>query len=229
MYKKAVTFSFDDGVTQDIRLIELLNKYGLKGTFNINSGLLGTDNTLEVCGYKVNHNKVKKEDVVHIYEGHEVSAHTLTHPFLPNLTNKEVVEQVEGDRVALSELVKYEVEGFAYPGGGVNFNEEIASVIKENTGIKYARTTVATNDFKKQSNLFVFKPTLSFTKDISAANKLCDEFLNLQSDNFSLFYIWGHSYEFDVEDRWTQFEDFCRKLSGKSDILYCTNKEAFSY
>lgn len=36
--KKAVTFSFDDGVTQDIRLIEIFNKYGLKGTFNLNSG-----------------------------------------------------------------------------------------------------------------------------------------------------------------------------------------------
>ena len=35
---KAVTFSYDDGMTQDIRLIELLNKYNLKCTFNINSG-----------------------------------------------------------------------------------------------------------------------------------------------------------------------------------------------
>ncbi|HNX14524.1 MAG TPA: polysaccharide deacetylase, partial [Oscillospiraceae bacterium] len=32
--KKAVTFSYDDGVTQDIRLIELFNKYGMKATFN---------------------------------------------------------------------------------------------------------------------------------------------------------------------------------------------------
>ena len=36
-FKKAVTFSYDDGVTQDIRLIELLNKYHLKCTFNLNS------------------------------------------------------------------------------------------------------------------------------------------------------------------------------------------------
>ena len=40
--KKAITFSYDDGVTQDIRLIELLNKYNLKCTFNLNSELLGT-------------------------------------------------------------------------------------------------------------------------------------------------------------------------------------------
>ena len=34
--KKALTFSYDDGVTQDIRLIEIFNKYNLKATFNLN-------------------------------------------------------------------------------------------------------------------------------------------------------------------------------------------------
>ena len=32
---KAITFSYDDGVMQDIRLIEIFNKYNLKATFNI--------------------------------------------------------------------------------------------------------------------------------------------------------------------------------------------------
>ena len=35
---KALTFSFDDGNFDDIRLIKIMNKYGIKGTFNINSG-----------------------------------------------------------------------------------------------------------------------------------------------------------------------------------------------
>ena len=35
---KALTFSYDDGVEQDIRLVEILDKYGMKGTFNLNSG-----------------------------------------------------------------------------------------------------------------------------------------------------------------------------------------------
>lgn len=33
---KAVTLSYDDGVAQDIRLIELLDRYGLRATFNLN-------------------------------------------------------------------------------------------------------------------------------------------------------------------------------------------------
>jgi hypothetical protein len=44
--KKALTFSYDDGVTQDIRMTGLLNRYGLKGTFNLNSELLGKENVI---------------------------------------------------------------------------------------------------------------------------------------------------------------------------------------
>ena len=40
---KAFTFSFDDGVLQDIRFIELINKYGLKCTFNLNSEFFGRE------------------------------------------------------------------------------------------------------------------------------------------------------------------------------------------
>ena len=47
---KYVTFSFDDGVTQDKRLIELLNKYGLKATFNLNSSLFGLKGGWEFNG-----------------------------------------------------------------------------------------------------------------------------------------------------------------------------------
>ena len=46
--RKAFTVSYDDGVTQDIRLIELLNRYGIKGTFNLNSGLLGQSGMINV-------------------------------------------------------------------------------------------------------------------------------------------------------------------------------------
>ena len=45
---KALTFSYDDGVTQDKRLIKILNKYGLKCTFNINSGLFGVGGSFEL-------------------------------------------------------------------------------------------------------------------------------------------------------------------------------------
>ena len=57
---KAVTFSYDDGVTQDIRLLEILNKYGLKSTFNINSGLLGKPGKLTRLGKEIQHSDDSK-------------------------------------------------------------------------------------------------------------------------------------------------------------------------
>ena len=114
-YKKIVTFSFDDGVAQDIRFIEVLNKYGLKCTFNLNSELLGVNGELTVLGEKVSHNKVNKSDVKAIYSGHEVAAHTLTHPLLTQLTPEEIIRQVEEDRLNLSKIMGYEVIGMAYP------------------------------------------------------------------------------------------------------------------
>ena len=56
--KKAITFSYDDGVTQDIRFIELLNKYGLKCTFNLNSDLLGLPGELIRDDARVRHDKM---------------------------------------------------------------------------------------------------------------------------------------------------------------------------
>ena len=95
---KAITFSYDDGVTQDIRLIELLNKYGLKCTFNLNSELLGKKGMLTRVGQRISHYKIHPQDVMGVYEGHEVAVHTLTHPNLTRLTDAEIIYQVEQDR-----------------------------------------------------------------------------------------------------------------------------------
>ena len=157
---KAVTFSYDDAVVQDIRLIELLNKYNLKCTFNVNSELLGMAHTLTRENLRIAHYKIQPQDVKRIYEGHEVAVHTLTHPHLPPLEEDEIIRQVEQDRLNLSELVEYEVVGMAYPGGGVNNDDRVAEIIKNNTGVKYSRTITFTHDFETQENIYRFNPTV---------------------------------------------------------------------
>ena len=128
--KKAVTFSFDDGVTQDIRLIEMFDKYGLKCTFNLNSGFLGLDGTLDRNGRTVRHDKIAKDRIKEVYGGHEIAVHTLTHPFLPSLDEDEITRQVETDRLNLSEICGYEVKTMAYPCGGENNDDRVAEIIK---------------------------------------------------------------------------------------------------
>lgn len=221
---KAVTFSYDDGVTQDRRLIDIFNKYGLKATFNINSELLDTENTLTYSGKSVAHNKVSRDEIRSLYAGHEVAVHTLTHPLLPSLSEEEIIRQTENDRLNLSELAGYEVVGMAYPCGGVNFDLRVADIIEKNTGVKYARTTVHTFDFRIQKDLYVFNPTVHHN-DTVRCMKLIDDFLQLETEKPQLLYIWGHSYEFDLFDNWDFAEEMCRKLSGRDDIFYGTNRD----
>ena len=222
---KAITFSYDDGVTQDIRLIELLNKYGLKSTFNLNSQLLFHKGILSRNGLRIAHYKVHPQDVKEIYAGHEVAAHTLTHPLLTRCEDDEVIRQVEQDRLNLSELVGYEVVGMAYPGGGVNNDERVADLIKKNTGIRYSRTIVTTNSFDPQDDLYRFDPT-AFHLDFETLMQLGREFLALKPDTPKLFYIWGHSYEMDYgADYWVRLEEFFKLISNKEDIFYGTNRE----
>ena len=222
--KKAVTFSYDDGVTQDIRLIEILNRFGLKATFNLNSELLGKDGSLDINGKKISHKKVALSEVINIYKGHEIAAHTLTHPDMTAMPKDEVIRQVETDRINLSELCGCEVVGMAYPGSRPNYNSRIAQIIEENTGIKYARTTICSGDFSLQRDLYEFHPSV-FHRDWENMYKLADRFLSEENKYESVFYIWGHSYEFDINDEWNEFERFCRYISGHDNVFYGTNKE----
>ena len=223
--KKAITFSYDDGVTQDIRLIELLNKYGLKCTFNLNSELLSKKGMLIREGQRISHYKVHPQDVKDIYDGHEVAVHTLTHPNLTQRDDAEVIRQVETDRLNLSRLVGYEVVGMAYPCGGVNNDDRVAELIKKNTGVKYSRTITTTGSFDLQDNLYRFNPT-AFHLDFDELMRLGTSFIELKPETPKIFYIWGHSYEMDYgADYWVKLEEFFKLISNKDDIFYGTNKE----
>ncbi len=209
---KAVTFSYDDGVAQDKRLIALFNQYGLKGTFNLNSELFGRGN------------RIPAHEIWETYAGHEIAVHTLTHPTLTHCSEAEIIRQVAQDRANLSEIAGYEVVGMAYPGGGVNYNHDVAEIIRRNTAIQYARTTVCSVNCDLQSNLLEFLPSTKHT-DFYELFTVAHKFLELQPTEPKLFYIWGHSYELDFEDNWERFENFCKLIANRDDIFYGTNRE----
>jgi peptidoglycan/xylan/chitin deacetylase (PgdA/CDA1 family) len=221
--KKAITFSYDDGVTQDIRLTELFNKYGLKCTFNLNSGFLGQSGELVREGVYVRHDKIAPELVRGVYEGHEVATHAVTHPDLTKLSDEEIIREIEDDRIRLSELVGYDVVGHAYPFG--TCDRRVADILDTRTGVKYARTVKSTYNFDIQTDLQLFNPTVYHHREMDEMFRLGEKFLNLKTDEPKLFYIWGHAYEFDIHNDWKRFEEFLEMISGREDIFYGTNAE----
>ncbi len=219
-FKKAITFSFDDGNIDDIRLIEILNKYGLKGTFNLNSAKLSRCGGWVFDGRK----NVKHIDYCesrHLYDGHEIAGHSYTHPHLNEFSGITLYNQIYLDKKILEFLFECRVYGMAYPNG--TYNQEVIDAIKE-CGLTYARTIKSTFNFELPQDPYTWHPTCHFRYE--KIEELADEFLSSNPNSPQLFYIWGHSYELVTEDDWQHFENFCKKISGKNDIYYCTNTEA---
>lgn len=221
---KAVTFSYDDGVTQDLRMIDLFDKYGLRATFNLNSDGFG-----ESRSFRYGENKdrvyyrhtVFSEDVKYIYRGHEVAAHTVTHPNLNTLSEEEIIAEVNEDIRALSALVGYETLGFAYPCSTPE--DRVIEIVKNKTRARFARTTGATHRFELPTDPFRFTCTAIHNEKGLIA--LAKDFIAAKPEEPMLFSVWGHSYEFDYIKKWDEFEDFCRIIAGHEDVFYGTNSE----
>lgn len=223
---KALTFSYDDGVTQDRRLLRILDKYGLRCTFNINSGCFAEAHAFfdEQKNVTFPHVRLRESEIAEVYAGHEVAVHTRTHPSLKDLSDEQILHEVEDDRKTLSALVGYDVFGMAYPGGTRFVTPHVADVIRTNTPIRYARTTTSTHTFDLPKDPLLLDPTVHHTEK-DKMFELAARFLALEPDTPQLFYIWGHAYEFDRDDDWEWFDAFCRMVSGRDDIFYGTNSE----
>ena len=131
---KIVSLSFDDGTIYDLRFIELLNKYNLKATLNLNSELK------DFVWYYNNEKPIKRlelEKVKDAYIGHEVASHSLTHPYFSSLEVNEVIRQVKEDVKNLSNIFGYKIEGFAFPFH--DQTEENIQTIKDNVELSYIR------------------------------------------------------------------------------------------
>lgn len=220
-HKKAFTLSYDDGAAQDARLIKLMNKYGLKGTFNLNSGLLGQKSTLLCRGTMVEQNRFKRDRIRQIYQGHEIAAHSSHHPDLTAISQSERVEEILGDQKELERIAGYKVQGFAYPYG--SYDEGVIQLL-EHSPMVYARTTQSTGRFDLPENFLKWNPTCRHRED--RMEELGEKFLNCRlndTDSPILFCLWGHSYEFDIPGEWERMERFFEKIAWHRDIWYATN------
>ena len=223
--RKALTLSYDDGVEQDVRFMNILDQYGIRCTFNLNSGCWAPEGVTYPKGQI--HRRLSKSQVAKLYANpnHEVAAHCLTHASLTELSPGEIAWEVLADRKNLEEMFGGVVRGFAYPFG--TFSEKVVDALKA-TGIAYARTVVSTNDFSIPNDWLTLHPTCHH--NAPNLNELCDRFLaDTVPFGSKLFYLWGHSYEFEADNNWQVIEDFCKKMAGHDDIWYATNIEIVDY
>ena len=214
---KIICLSFDDGTIYDLRFIELLNKYGLKATLNLNSGLESFvwyyNNTFPI-------RRLELRSVVDKYVNHEVAAHSLTHPYFSSLNKEEMIKEVEEDVNNLSSIFGYRVVGFAFPFH--DQTEDNIITIKDNVPLSYIRYSCLKNDYIPSDRYHIHINALYDDKDIY--EKL-EQFKNNTLDN-SLFVIAGHAYEFEVKNDWDKIERLLSYLSNEKELIVLTMKEA---
>ena len=220
MYKKAITFSFDDGVESDKKLIQLLNKYGLKCSFNINAGKIN-DSVYWTYNDKFDVYSMTPFEPS-VYDGHEICVHGYFHKAAADLKGNELRFEFAQDKKELEEIFKTEVVGGAYAFGC--FDDKTVKVLDE-IGIKHCRTVIASYGFSKQEDMLRFNPTCHIYDE--KLPELIREFLEAESEEPQILYVWGHSYEPDGDDKWEFVEEIFQSLAGRNDVLYGTNTEVF--
>lgn len=227
--RKAVTFSYDDGSVDDLKLVEIFNRYKMKATFNLNS-----DRLLHGDGISVSDAKKMIED------GHEIAVHGKFHKANGISRPIDGIKDVLTCREELENALGKIIRGMAYPDTGItNFSNgtdyETVKAYLKNLGIVYSRTLGRDNNsFCLPSDYYAWMPTAHHNN--SEIFNYIDEFLSLDLENNyqamrhpRLFYIWGHSFEFASNDNWDRIESICEKLGEKADVWYATNMEIYEY
>ena len=165
---------------------------------------------------------MKQEGLAELYYGHEIASHGLTHAAPADMSREQMEQEFLKDAKNIEQIYgKYPV-GYAYAYGCVD--DGVAEYLKS-IGIKYGRTVVSTHDFKLPDDPIRLDATCHHNDELLF--ELAEKFIKSEpkDDEPMLFYIWGHSYEFDVNDNWSRIEELCRMLSGREDIFYGTNEQ----
>lgn len=220
---KALTFSYDDGVKADRRLVELFNRHGLKGTFNLNSLLFDAEEW---------HGRMDEEQTYKAFCNgpHEVAMHGARHVFLDKVPLPEAVNELVQNRVYLENKFNRIVRGMAYPYNA--YNDGILNILPH-LGVVYARTTETTGTFALPQNFLKWNPTCHHGD--TRLEELAEKFVTCSPNDQKkhrepwLFYVWGHSFEFDENDNWEIIEKFADKVGGRQDIWYATNIQIYEY
>lgn len=211
--RKIFVLTFDDGTIYDERFITILNKYQIPCTFNLNSGLkdyVWNCGEFPIC-------RLDLEEKREIYQRHEVASHTVTHPYLTELTEKQLIHEVEEDCRKLKEIFGMEEIGFAVPLD--RCGEREIEIIKRETCVKYIRLPKLQEDFAPPKDAFRIgchglynEPNIKDRIAEFAENTL----------PVSVFILAGHSYEFEVNVHWEYIEDLLKYICSFDNVEFMT-------
>lgn len=213
---------WDDGVEDDLRLIELLRRHGARATFNLNAGLHGAQRggTWRYQDCK-DVRRLARPELAAVYAGFTIANHSLTHPWPTRIPLADWQHEVVEGRKQLQDLFGQPVWGFAYPYGDVN--EAVIEVVRA-AGHRYARApgrVHATVGYPPAERL-LFATNCHF-----AAPDFWERYAAAQAAHASVFYFWGHSYEMVTDADWQAFADKLASLTADPTAVWADLPDLF--
>lgn len=221
-----VTTGWDDGTVTDLKLAELLEKYGIKGTFYIAKSFLD--------------NPLPKKDIVALDKKVEIGAHTISHPDLTKVSLLEAEKEIKDSKTYLEDLLGHSISMFCYPYG--RYNDKIKRLVKD-SGFIAARTcdpegfNLPEDPYQWHTTLLIsngsplmalriwwkfhlWKPS-SLLDWESRAKLLFD----LALEEWGVYHIYGHSSEIEGKNEWDKLERVLKYISNREGVGYMTNGE----
>ena len=229
---KAVTLSYDDGVIQDFTLVLIADAYGLKCTLNINSAFVAEAEG----GDKLTWEQIRAL----VACGNEAAIHGRRHIAPGTASTLMGLRDVLDCRLEMERKLGLIVRGMAYPNGGITrftggSDYDTVRRYLMDIGVAYARSLGADNNrFLLPEDWYNWIPTAHHEnpKVLEWAREFAElRVPDLYFDNRypRLFYLWGHSYEFDRNGNWDRLREICKTLGDRDDIWYATNIEICDY
>ena len=222
---KAFTLSYDDGVEQDIRLIELIRAHGVKCTFNLSSGEYPPEGFEWEPGRI--HRRMPLSRCREVYQGDdiEVAIHGTHHPFWDALPTPSAMWDIINDRRELESQYGRIIRGGAFPFG--TYSDSAVEMLRL-AGIAYCRTVKSSRSFNMPADWLRLEATCHHRDP--ELYELADRFVSVKNVRDPLmFYVWGHTYEFEDNDNWHVMEELLDRVSGHDDVWYATNIEICDY
>ena len=210
---------WDDGVVDDIRLIEILRRHDATASFNLN---YATHPPQRTSGWKYKNKEVVRlamPELKDVYNGFLIANHSLTHPHLEQIAPEDALREIQEGRAKLEQHFGYVITGFAYPFG--TFNAQVQEMIRD-TGHVYARTCHNVADAFPPEDATAFHPNCHFL-----APDFWERFAHVAA-NDGVFYFWGHSYEIMDEDGWQNFESKIARMTAQPGAQWVDLPDLFA-
>jgi peptidoglycan/xylan/chitin deacetylase (PgdA/CDA1 family) len=211
---------WDDGVDDDIRLIQILKKYGAKASFNLNPA---THGTCRKGGY---HDQLKKtiyrlarSELNEIYEGFTIANHSMSHPWPTRISLEDWRAEVADARKILQDWFQQPILGFVYPFG--DYNEATANVVRE-AGHLYGRVTQNATPCLPVDDPMIFKPDCRFHGE-----NFWELYDQAKASEAEVFYFWGHSFEICTEADWSAFDAKIARIAQDPDSEWAELTDLF--